>query len=69
MDEIKALREEVAKLRERVAVLEALKLLEPVSPRVPQIDWTQPIRVGTPHLVPLEPLPPGTIICAAGAPQ
>lgn len=65
MDEIKALREEIAKLRERVAVLEAARV--PVPPS--SIDWGQRFMVGSPRLVPMEPLPPGTITCLARSPQ
>ena len=62
MDEIQALREEVAKLRERVAMLET----EAARARpLGAIDWSSPVQIGTPthRLVPMLPLPPGTIIC------
>lgn len=60
MDEIQVLREEIAKLRERVAVLEAGQ--QPAAP-APLFDWKQPLHVGSPRFVDLDPLPPGTIIC------
>lgn len=44
--EIRALREEGAKLRERVAVLESKQQVA----RVPALDWTN-LRVGTPQWV------------------
>lgn len=64
-DEIKALREEIARLRERVAVLEAARV-----PAGPSIDWRGGVTIGTPRFLPfgpLAPLPPGTIICKSGA--
>lgn len=63
-DDIKALREEVAKLKERVAILEA-DTRQAVGPffHVPLIDWTKPIRVGSPVFVKTGELPPGTITC------
>lgn len=41
-DELKSLCEEVAKLRERVAVLEAQR--KPVA----ILDWSRPLHIGTP---------------------
>lgn len=65
MNEIQELREEVTKLRERVAVLEARPGVQ-----APTIDWTRPIQVGTPRFVsPFGPFPPGTITCSAGERQ
>ncbi len=61
-EDIKALREELAKLRERVAVLEAAAAPRPAS----ALDWGQPFMVGTPslpRLAPMESMAPGTIIC------
>lgn len=59
MNEINELREEIAKLRERVAVLEnlALKQAPPIT-----FDWHQPLRVGTPQWVNAGAITPGTIV-------
>lgn len=64
-EDIQALREEIAKLRERVAVLEAQATPVPL----PAFDWTN-LRVGSPTFIPAgSPLPPGTITCSADARQ
>lgn len=64
-EELKALREEVAKLRERIAVLEAGRVQPPGV-----IDWSRPLYVGSPMFVSAgAPLPPGTITCSADARQ
>jgi len=61
MTEIEQLREEITKLRERVAVLESGRS----SSGVPVIDWTKPVQVGSPHFIPAGlPLPLGTITCS-----
>lgn len=63
-EDIQALREEIAKLRERIAVLEADK-----APRI-TIDYGKPLRVGSPQFIPAgSPLPAGTITCSADARQ
>lgn len=58
-DDIRALREEIAKLRERVAVLEAGKQ----NPGGVRIDWSKPLMVGTPKFLQIPPIPRGTITC------
>ncbi|AVQ81641.1 hypothetical protein [Variovorax sp. PMC12] len=61
-DEIKALREELTRLRERVAVLES----EAARSRpIGIVDWSRPVHVGSPRFVQAGPLPPGTITCGA----
>lgn len=60
-DEIKILREEIAKLRERVALLES----KPWPTGGVQIDWTKPLMIGSPRFV-AGSIPPGTIICKSG---
>lgn len=57
-NEIKALREEIAKLRERVAVLEARPLLPP-----PIADWTY----RPPQFVPVQTPWPYTVTCQGAA--
>lgn len=63
-DEIATLRDEIAALRKRVAILEA----RPSPAGGVVIDWAQPFMVGTPahKIVPMEALPPGTIVCTGG---
>lgn len=67
-EDVKALREEIAKLRERVAVLETeAARSRPLVGGIDWLDWRGPMQIGTPafppRLVPMEPLPPGTIVC------
>jgi hypothetical protein len=57
-DELKAMREESAKLRERVAVLETY----PRPTGGVMIDWSKPLMIGTPRCV-TGAIPPGTITC------
>lgn len=65
-DDVKALREEIGKLRERIAVLEATRQT-PLP--LPHIDWSRPVHVGTPMWLGPHQYPPGTIYATSGLPN